>query len=94
MANEDEQRFAALRRKADALEESGGDPAKVAELRAMAPVARSEKPKVTAEEPAKEKAEAKPVSKPVTEKAKALDSEKPGVRPARPRMSATRGDNK
>jgi Ulp1 family protease len=102
MANENEQRFSALRRKADALEESGGDPAKVAELRAQAPIARSEKPMVTAEQPDKEKAEAKtePVSKPADDKPKASDSPKaekpvaakPG--PGRPRLAATRGENK
>lgn len=70
---------ASMRRKADALEKAGGDPAKVAELRALAPAERRTAPKQTTAKPDVEKAEEKTESK----------------RPVgRPRLSATRGDNK
>jgi hypothetical protein len=70
----------ALRRKADALEEARGDPAKINELRHQAPAHRSVEPLVTAEdESPKEKAEEKAEPK----------------RPVgRPRMAASRGMDK
>ena len=76
---------AALRRKAKALEDAGGDPAKIAELRHMLPAERKTQAdvqtKATAEVPADGS----------ESKAKDAEPVKPPAKPGRPRMAATRG---
>lgn len=100
MANDEfKEKEAALRRKADALEESGGDPAKVAELRSQAPAHRSMKPLTTAEQSPKEhdeKADPEDSIAAVDAKTDAKDKVTDEAKPVRgrPRMSATRGDGK
>jgi len=70
---------ASIRRKADALEKANGDPAKVAELRALAPVERKSAPTVTADP-----------NTPV-ETAKAPDADKLGNPVRAPMQHASRG---
>jgi len=79
----DSPKQAALRRKAQAMELAGGDPVKIAELRAQLPVERATAPRVTAEP-------SKPVETAATD-ATAPDADRLGDPVKTPRMAATRG---
>ena len=84
MAIVEDERAAALRRKANAMEAAGSDPTKVAEIRALLPVERHAEPKQTVAKSDESK----------VEETHKTDPDAPKRGPGRPRMSATRGDNK
>ena len=88
MATEDTEQQAAIRRKADAIERAGGDPAKVSELRSQLPAER----RTLADEQTTADAVAAPAG--VESKAKVPEPAKPPAKPGRPKLAATRGMGK